>query len=214
MQTTTNVNLCFYRLEYLYLGGNKLRHVPRELGNLPRLSFLALGANHLQSLPRQLNRLSALRSLHLHDNQLQTLPRDVLQLSNLQELSLRNNPLVMRFVKEWPDTVPTLLELSGRAVKRHSIPYSHEVIPATLVEFLNSGRQCDNPTCTGVYFTSNIKRVKFLDFCGKYRVPLMHYLCSPLCDCEEGVASYYTSSSEDEADEAAAQSKMKKVLLG
>lgn len=207
------MNVLFYRLEYLYLGGNKLRHVPRELGDLSRLSFLTLGANQLQTLPRQLNRLSALRSLHVHDNQLQTLPRDILQLSNLQELSLRNNPLVMRFVREWPDSVPTLLELSGRAVKKHSLPYNNEVIPATLVEFLNSARQCDNATCQGVYFTSNIKRVKFLDFCGKYRVPLMHYLCSPLCDSEEGAASYYTSSSEDEADEAA-QSKMKKVLLG
>ena len=197
----------------MYLGGNKLRHVPRELGDLSQLSFLNLGANQLQILPRQLNRLSTLRSLHLHDNQLQTLPRDILELRNLQELSLRNNPLVMRFIKEWPDSVPTLLELCGRAVKKHSISYNHEVIPGTLVEFLNSARQCDNPTCQGVYFTSNIKRVKFLDFCGKYRVPLMHYLCSPLCDCEEGAASYYTSSSEDEADEAA-HNKIKKVLLG
>ena len=197
----------------MYLGGNRLTQVPRELGDLPKLSSLSLCANQLQSLPHQLNRLTNLCSLHLHDNQLQTLPRDILKLNNLQELSLRNNPLVMRFVKEWPDTVPTLLELSGRAVKRYNLPYDEQTVPATLVEFLNSARQCDNATCQGVYFTSNIKRVKFLDFCGKYRVPLMHYLCSPLCDSEEGAVSYYTSSSEDEGDEAA-QHKMKKVLLG
>lgn len=202
-----------HRLTYLYLGGNRLRQIPHELGDLPNLSALILCSNQLQSIPRELNHLTSLMSLHLHDNQLQTLPRDILQLSNLQELSLRNNPLVMRFVKEWPDTVPTLLELSGRAVKRHNLPYDELTIPLTLVEFLNSARKCDNPTCQGVYFTSNIKRVKFVDFCGKYRVPLMHYLCSTLCDSEQWAASCYTSSSEDEADEAA-QHKMKKVLLG
>ena len=33
----------------------------------------------------------------------------------------------------------------------------------------------------GVYFTSCVETVKFVDFCGKYRVPLLQYLCSPRC---------------------------------
>lgn len=135
-----------------------------------------------------------------------------MNLTNLRELSLRNNPLVLRFVREWPNNVPTLLEISGRCIKKNSIPYSRELIPEVLVEYLNNAAHCDNPKCNGVYFTSKYQRVKFVDFCGKYRVPLMQYLCSAMCASEDSGSSY-SSSSEDEADEAA-QYKMKKVLLG
>ena len=30
----------------------------------------------------------------------------------------------------------------------------------------------------GVYFDNRVENVKFIDFCGKYRVPFMQYLCS------------------------------------
>ena len=203
---------CFptHRLTFLYLGGNRLTHIPSELGQLSSLSALILCGNQLQFLPKELTKLSNLQSLRLHDNQLQTLPQGLMKLTNLRELSLRNNPLVLRFVKEWPNTVPTLLELSGRCVKKNSIPYTRELIPGVLVEYLNRAQHCDNPRCNGVYFTSRVQSVKFVDFCGKYRVPLMHYLCSAMCVSDD---TSYSSSSEDEADEAA-KYRMKKVLLG
>lgn len=135
-----------------------------------------------------------------------------MKLTNLRELSLRNNPLVLRFVREWPNTVPTLLELSGRCIKKNLIPYSRELIPGVLVEYLNEAKRCDNPKCNGVYFASRVQSVLFTDFCGKYRVPLMQYLCSAMCALDDSGSSY-GSSSEDDADEAA-QHKMKKVLLG
>ena len=138
--------------------------------------------------------------------------QDLLNLTNLHELSLRNNPLVLRFVRDWPNTVPTLLELGGRCIKKNAIPYSQELIPVVLVEYLNEAQHCDNPKCNGVYFASRVQSVKFTDFCGKYRVPLMQYLCSALCALDDSSSSY-SSSSEDEVDEAA-QHKMKKVLLG
>ena len=79
-----------------------------------------------------------------------------------------------------------------------------------LVEYLDGARHCDNPKCNGVYFASRYENVKFVDFCGKYRVPLMQYLCSALCVSDDGTG--YMSSSEEE--EQAAQDKMKRVLLG
>lgn len=30
----------------------------------------------------------------------------------------------------------------------------------------------------GVFFDNRIEHIKFVDFCGKYRVPLLQYLCS------------------------------------
>ena len=190
-----------------------MQHIPAEIGDLSKLSALILCANHLQFLPRELNKLSNLRSLQLHDNQLQTLPPGTVKLKNLEELSLRNNPLVLRFVKEWYDNVPSLLELSGRMVKRCGLEYNPAVIPETLCDFLDSCRMCDNQTCEGVYFLHKVRRVKFVDFCGKYRVPLMQYLCSSVCDEHDDTSSSYGSSSEDEADEIA-QHRIRKVLLG
>ena len=199
---------------YLYLGDNKLQHIPPEIGDLLNLSALILCDNQLQFLPRQLNKLSNLQSLQLHSNQLQTLPPGTVKLKNLRELSLRNNPLVLRFVCEWYDSVPSLLELSGRMVKKFGLEYSLEIIPETLCDFLDSCQKCDNPNCEGVYFLHRVRQVKFVDFCGKYRLPLMQYLCSSLCDDnEDTTSSSYGSSSEDEADEVA-QHRMKKVLLG
>lgn len=59
---------------------------------------------------------------------------------------------------------------------------------------------------TGVFFDNRVEHVKFVDFCGKYRIPLLQYLCSSRCISE--------SSSESSEDEAVAGSLMRKVLLG
>lgn len=194
------------RLAFLYLGGNRLQHVPPELGQLHKLSALVLCDNQLQSLPSQLTQLSHLRSLRLHDNQLQTLPKDLVQLVALEELSLRGNPLVYRFVREWVDSVPSLLELSARTLMKEHVLYPRDMIPGRLDEYLRSARHCDNPNCNGVYFQSRVQSVKFVDFCGKYRVPLMQYLCSPVC----AVSDENSCCSSEEEEEH----RMKRVLLG
>ena len=195
----------------MYLGGNKLRYVPPELGDLKKLESLVLCDNQLQYIPHQFKGLVSLKSLHLHHNQLQTLPQNIVHLKNLQELSLRNNPLVLRFIKDWSDSVPTLLELSGQAVKHYSVTYDSQTIPETLCDFLSRARKCDNPACSGVYFTSRNRRVTFVDFCGKYRVPLMQYLCSDRCN-NTNIDDIINCSSSDESE--IAKVKIKKVLLG
>lgn len=190
-----------------------MQHVPAELGQLSKLEALVLSSNQLQFLPPQFKGLTSLKSLHLHDNQLQTLPQNIVRLKNLQELSLRNNPLVLRFIREYSGAIPSLLELSGQAVKQYSILYSPEIIPETLCDFLSRARKCDNPSCSGVYFTLRNRRVTFVDFCGRYRVPLMQYLCSEHCQGGDDVFNY-SSSSEDEGDEYVSEERIKRVLLG
>lgn len=66
---------------------------------------------------------------------------------------------------------------------------------------------------SGVYFTSRVEHVKFVDFCGKYRLPLLQYLCSPQCRTTPAV---YHSSSDTETDEeeAMANARLRRVLLG
>ena len=65
----------------------------------------------------------------------------------------------------------------------------------------------------GVYFTSRVEHVKFVDFCGKYRLPLLEFLCSPRCKSQPCFAfSSSESDSEDDLVEPVV-SKMQKVLL-
>lgn len=199
-------------LELLYLGGNLISAIPPEVANLPYLSYLVLCDNRIQSVPPQLTRLHSLRSLSLHNNLLTYLPREILSLVHLQELSLRGNPLVVRFVKEMTYDPPSLLELAGRTVKSRNIPYSPCDLPSNLVRYLDLASKCPNPKCAGVYFDSCVRHIKFVDFCGKYRLPLMHYLCSP--ECTSPCSSNPQSDAESEDESSVPADRLQRVLLG
>ncbi|KAJ7315876.1 hypothetical protein JRQ81_002038 [Phrynocephalus forsythii] len=205
------------RLEFLYLGGNFITSVPPELANLPSLNYLVLCDNKIQSIPPQLAQLHSLRSLSLHNNLLTYLPREILNLVHLEELSLRGNPLVVRFVRDLTFNPPSLQELAGRTIKIRNVPYVASDLPGNLLRYLNLASNCPNPKCGGVYFDSCVRQIKFVDFCGKYRVPLMHYLCSPECStpCSSASQSSNSQSESDSEDEAiVAARRMQKVLLG
>ncbi|KAL7384986.1 hypothetical protein ABVT39_013087 [Epinephelus coioides] len=199
-------------LELLYLGGNHITAIPPEVANLPYLSYLVLCDNRIQSVPPQLTRLHSLRSLSLHNNLLTFLPREILSLVHLQELSLRGNPLVVRFVKEMTYDPPSLLELAGRTVKSRNIPYSPHDLPSNLLRYLDLASKCPNPKCAGVYFDSCVRQIKFVDFCGKYRLPLMHYLCSP--ECTSPCSSNPQSDAESEDESSVPAYRLQRVLLG
>ncbi|RCN30867.1 leucine Rich repeat-containing domain protein [Ancylostoma caninum] len=202
------------KLEILYLGGNLLRDVPATIGRLQRLSSLSLCDNQLETIPSTFGELRNLESLSLHNNVLRTLPTEIVKLRNLQQLSLRNNPLVHHFVHNMQLEPPKLKELAGRVVrlKMSRLPIK-EVLPRELIVYLNSANQCVNPKCKGVYFEACVEHVKFVDFCGKYRVPLLQFLCSPKCSA--ATPAYVSSeSSSDSDDELPRNMKMKKILLG
>lgn len=94
------------------------------------------------------------------------------------QLSLRDNPLVVRFVQDISLTPPTLLELAARSVRTEEISYGQDDLPQTLIDYLKTAHCCVNPKCQGVFFDNRVEHIKFVDFCGKYRVPLLQYLCS------------------------------------
>lgn len=209
-------------METLYLGGNQIGHVPDSIGAMQALIVLNLCDNRLRTLPRSISGLTRLKSLSLHNNLFCALPPDIIRL-DLEELSLRNNPLVVRFVQDLTYDVPTLKELTARTIKLHRINYDHQSIPQCLIEYLNSAKSCLNPKCqgqynpflsilfhhhfpSGVYFETCHKNIKFVDFCGKFYLPLLQFLCSPACTSTPICSS---TSHPEEMD-----SKFKKVLLG
>jgi len=196
------------RLKILYLGGNQLQMLPDEIGGLQYLQSLSLSDNKLRRLPETLSTLSRLRVLHLHQNMLTTLPHGLIFITSLQDLSLRDNPLVMRFIRDMELQPATLLELSARVVKLHKLQYSVDALPGSLSRYLNTAHQCLNPDCDGVYFDHRIEHVKFSDFCGKYRIPLLQYLCSAECSVQ------YQACSDTRKDGEERRLPLSRVLLG
>ena len=132
-------------LQHLYLGGNRLAHVPEEIGSLTRLQSLALCDNQIVELPDAIASLTQLRSLQLHSNQLQTLPRGLLELDSITSLSLRKNPLVARFVREMVFSLPSLQELCGRVVRNYRVHYKG-MVPLHLERWAwqGGGVSCDH----------------------------------------------------------------------
>ncbi|RXN18157.1 leucine-rich repeat-containing 58 [Labeo rohita] len=203
------------QLEVLNFSGNRFEEMPSQCLQLLRLQSLSLGGNRLKSIPAEIDslaRLHSLRSLSLHNNLLTYLPREILSLVHLQELSLRGNPLVVRFVKDMTYDPPSLLELAGRTVKSKNLLYSHKDLPSHLVNYLDMASKCPNPKCAGVYFDSCVRHIKFVDFCGKYRLPLMHYLCSP--ECTSPCSSNPQSDADSDDDNSVPADRLQRVLLG
>lgn len=64
----------------------------------------------------------------------------------------------------------------------------------------------------GVYFDSCVRQIKFVDFCGKYRLPLMHYLCSP--ECTSPCSSNPQSDADSEDENSVPAYRLQRVLLG
>ena len=189
------------------MGGNQIENVPLEVGQLRNLLSLNLSSNRITVLPRELDQLKSLESLLLHHNKLHFLPKSIIHLENLLELSLRNNPLIHKFTLNMEQQIPTLVELSCNVIKKNQIPYKN-IVPNYLANFLDSSKKCDNPNCDGVYFETKVKKLNFVDFCGRYRVPLLEYLCS---HCEYPYVTDRLSSSGSEDDEPT-KASLKKVI--
>ncbi|KAH8325357.1 hypothetical protein KR067_002346 [Drosophila pandora] len=200
-------------LHVLSLGGNLISEVPESVGSLNQLQALVLCDNLIEILPTSIARLKNLKSLLLHKNRLRHLPKDIVALKNLTELSLRDNPLVVRFVQDMALKPPTLLELAGRMVKASGQRPGPYDIPRTLAEYLNSANCCVNPNCKGVFFDNRVEHIKFVDFCGKYRVPLLQYLCSSKC-IEPEEPTRGTAPLQANVSSASSGFMMRKVLLG
>ncbi|XP_046967712.1 leucine-rich repeat-containing protein 58 [Vanessa cardui] len=193
-------------LQILSVGANQITEVPESVGALTSLQALVLSNNQIEQLPASIANLKHLRSLLIHKNKLKTLPTQIIKLNGLTELSLRDNPLVVRFVRDMSLQPASLLELAARTIKLHNIPIEPGDIPITLIKYLKSAQCCVNPKCKGVFFDNRVEHIKFVDFCGRYRIPLLQYLCSSKC---------ITGSWESrEVDSNAPSHLMRKVLLG
>jgi hypothetical protein len=135
---------------------------------------------------------------------------------------LRGNPLISRFVRDLTYSPSSLVELAGRQVVQSRLDPS--CLPIQLYKRIGSAKCCPNPACSGVYFDNQYKQVikgdiqlnilnnfqiKFADFCGRYRMPLLQFLCSPSCMVDDS-SDETSGTSDDEYNPRV----MRRVLLG
>uniref|UniRef100_A0A1B8Y0E3 Leucine-rich repeat-containing protein 58 n=1 Tax=Xenopus tropicalis TaxID=8364 RepID=A0A1B8Y0E3_XENTR len=181
---------------------------------------LLLPHNRLVVLPPHVNSFTHLHLLDISNNNMAYIGEEILGLTKLKTLLAKNNRLdEFSFPKELGGLRLEVLNLSGNRFEE--IPDQFLQIQTLKSLSLGGNRLKSIPAeienlirnlPLGVYFDCCVRQIKFVDFCGKYRLPLMHYLCSPECSSPCGSTSQSESDSEDEANAAAR--RMQKVLLG
>ncbi len=80
-------------LHILSLTHNKIKTLPKEIGQLKNLKYLDLYYNNLESLPKEIGELENLEQLLLEKNQLINLPIEIAKLKNLKELRISHNKI-------------------------------------------------------------------------------------------------------------------------
>ncbi|ELA40800.1 uncharacterized protein VICG_02163 [Vittaforma corneae ATCC 50505] len=130
----------FVKLESLSLGGNKLKTLPPEIGELRNLrelnlrnnefeifpniigelrnlQYLFFDGNEFELLPSEIGKLENLQELHLNSNKLKSLPPEIGKLENLKILDLSCNKLstLPNTIRELPDSLQ-LLDLRGNSI--------------------------------------------------------------------------------------------------
>lgn len=95
-----NKNLFKYTfLTRLYLNGNNLSQVPKEIKHLSNLRVLDLSHNNITELPKELGFCYQLKYLYLFNNMIKNFPWEFGNLSNLQFLGCEGNPLDRQLLK-------------------------------------------------------------------------------------------------------------------
>ena len=136
----------FSNLEVLNLRGNRIEHIPTEIGSILSLKVLVLSSNQfigalpeticqlsnlerleangnrLAALPETIGGLTVLNALELDGNQLTVLPESISQLSCLETLTLESNRLT--FLPEAIGLLSSLKALSLQGNQLDTLPES------------------------------------------------------------------------------------------
>ncbi|XP_053611872.1 leucine-rich repeat protein 1 [Plodia interpunctella] len=182
-------------LKLLDLSGNKLKELPKSIWKLHKMVTLKLDDNMLTKLPSTLGRISTLRYLTISKNSLGSLPCSLMQ-CRLEYIDLSANQFHHKNVtpqwnkhSPWEYYIGNLVHLSSKVVLKNKIFYAPNIIPWTLVQFLDNSNMCvcGTPVVNDMFYIN--KKYELKDF---FRVVVFDnnlsstvdfecYFCSPQC---------------------------------
>jgi len=97
-------------LRELFLGGNNIKILPREIGLLQELTDLSIGNNDISELPAEISKAHSLAVLSAWGNTLKHIPVTIVELTNLRSVDLTGNELSK--LPAEAEKLTSLLELS------------------------------------------------------------------------------------------------------
>ncbi|CAH0687807.1 unnamed protein product [Spodoptera exigua] len=184
------------RLKLLDVSGNELRYLPKSIWKVQSLVTLKLDKNLLEYLPNTIGRMNNLRYLTIAQNNLVSLPCSMLQ-CHLDYIDLSDNKLddggtaksEMLKSNPWEMFVASLVDLAARVVIKQKIPYTSDIIPWTLVEYLDDANTCicGEPVLSKDHYSyrefqlKDYSRVVVSNNNRKNTVSFLCYYCSPKC---------------------------------
>lgn len=184
------------------------------------LRSLSLHNNLLTYLPREILSLVHLHELSLRGNPLVVRFVKEMTYDPPSLLELAGRTIKSRNIPYYPCDLPAnLVRYLDLASKCPNPKCAGKILFCKFeiqkIALFSSSTPTDLVFCflpTGVYFDSCVRHIKFVDFCGKYRLPLMHYLCSPQCTSPCSSNPQSDADSEDESSVPAY--RLQRVLLG
>ncbi|XP_063383331.1 leucine-rich repeat protein 1 [Cydia fagiglandana] len=182
-------------LKLLDLSSNQLTQLPKAIWKLQKLVTLKLDNNQLEKLPGPIGRISTLRYLTISRNTLSSLPCSLMQ-CNLEYLDISANNFnhhienpEFKQHSPWDFYVGSLVHLASKVVLKHRMFYAPNIIPWTLVEFMDNANMCvcGMPVVNDMYFRNkeyelkDFFRVVVFDNNRASTVAFECYYCSPRC---------------------------------
>ncbi|KAI8434224.1 hypothetical protein MSG28_012329 [Choristoneura fumiferana] len=182
-------------LKLLDLSSNQLTELPKAIWKLQNLVTLKLDNNMLQKLPAPIGRIGSLRYLTVSKNALISLPCSLMQ-CKLEHLDLSTNNfnhhkenLEWKQHSPWDCYIGSLSHLASKIVLKYKLFYAPNVIPWTLVEFLDNANMCicGSPVVNDMFYRNkeyvlkDYFRVVVFDNNRTRTVAFECYYCSPKC---------------------------------
>jgi Leucine-rich repeat (LRR) protein/GTPase SAR1 family protein len=143
------------KLKHLVLATNKLTSLPNEICELERLQVLTLGGNSLTNLPTDFSNLSNLVKLSLSGSRFGRIPKEIQSLSKLK--SLRMNGVGLTDDLDGLATLPLLERLAMSSNNIHHLPSSLFALPRLIELSLHSNHISSLPAAIG-----QLSRLKYL----------------------------------------------------
>lgn len=178
----------------LDLSYNELTYIPDQISKLHKLNSLNLNNNQLKILPFGIGNLHCLKIFSASHNLLSYLPGSIRKCS-LQSIDLSHNPFEECgggpnvHYGFYPNAlgVCTLKEYAARRALLAKIPYGPDMIPLTLVDYLDKAKYCVcGKPCFSVFIRhstslllSNISEM--ISVSGSAYVPIDCFSCSVRC---------------------------------